>query len=382
MCRSTSEPVEGESVIVEAESIPPQRTKPGQLGSGPEPQAWRRAYSNATALISKAGVVPALVLVILLGTVVSPDFLTVPNFRDVLTTASIVGVLAIGEALVILAGGSGIDLSVGAVMGLAAIVAGRFQGGGPTAVIAAALLTGAFMGMINGFGVTAARIEPFIVTLGTLTMAQGAAYYISGSSPLYLDGSSALPWLNGKVFGVQGPIIVFLVVVLVGQFVLSWTVFGRQIYLIGGNEEAARYAGIPVQRRRFVIYFISGVCAGIAALLAITQLQSADPNFGSTLNLAAIAAVVVGGVPLSGGRGSLLGTAGGVVIMAIVSDILSLRNVSTYVQLMVTGMIVIGVVALNRRGRKTSRRDLFGVVPLFVSIVVGLIIMFKVIGTP
>src|SRR6202030_1058840 len=124
------------------------------------------------------------------------------------------------------------------------------------AVIAAALATGAYVGTVNGLGVTLAGLEPFIVTLGTLTMAEGAAYFLSGASPLTLSGSGGLPWLYQSVAGVRVPIIVFVIAIIVGQLVLSRTVFGREIYIIGGNEEAAHYAGIPVRRRRFVIYLI------------------------------------------------------------------------------------------------------------------------------
>jgi ribose transport system permease protein len=355
---------------------------PVKRGGGLRPPGRQGDLAAVGKVIGRAGVLPALVLVIVTGSLVSSEFLTVANFRDVLTTASVVGVLAVGEALVILAGGSGIDLSVGATMTLAAIVGARVQASGPVAVIAAALATGGYVGVINGLGVTLARLEPFIVTLGTLTMAEGAAYYISGASPLYLTGSHALPWLNGKLLGLQGPVFVWLIIALVGQAVLSWTVFGREIYMIGGNDEAAHYAGIPVKRHRFMIYVISGLCAGVAAILVITQLQSADPNFGANYNLQAIAAVVVGGVPLMGGRGSLLGALGGVVTIAIVSDILGLLNVSTYVQLMVTGLIVIVVVGLNRRGRESGTRDVIGAIPLFVSLFIAGIMIFKIVGGP
>lgn len=345
-----------------------------------DPSRRAAGLDRGRVLLGRAGVVPALGLLILVGALTSPNFLTVPNFRDVLTTGSVVGVLAIGEALVILAGGAGIDLSVGATMTVSAIVAARMQDHGPAAVIAAALLTGAYIGLINGLGVTFARLEPFIVTLGTLTMAEGAAYYLSNASPLSLTGSNALPWLNGKVFGIQGPIIVFFIAVLVGQAVLSWTVFGRELYLIGGNEEAAHYAGIPVRRRRFVVYLASGTFAGLAALLVIAQLSTADPNFGVNYNLQAIAAVVVGGVPLIGGRGSIFGTAVGVMIIALVSDLLGLLNVSTFVQLIATGLIVILVVGLNRRDREGGKRDILGAVPLFVGLFVAGLLVFKVIG--
>jgi ribose transport system permease protein len=340
----------------------------------------RRTFKPRPGMLAQFGIVPALAALIIVGVFVSPNFLNGANIRDVLVTASVVGVLAVGQGLVILAGGAGIDLSVGAVMTLAVVVAARVQDGGVAAVILGALGTGAFAGIVNGLGVTRARLEPFIMTLATLTMAQGAAYYVSGASPLYLDGSHSLPWLNERVLGIQGPILVFFFTVLIGQIVLSRTVFGRELYLIGGNEEAAHYAGIPVTRRRFAVYVISGLCAGLAGLLVITQLNTADPNFGGSYNLQAIAAAVVGGISLVGGRGSLLGVAGGVLLIAIVSNILGLLNVNTYVQLIATGLLVILAVGLNRRGRESGRSEILGALPLVIALAVAGLLIFGLLG--
>jgi ribose transport system permease protein len=349
-------------------------------GSSRAEQPGRWSSSRRRDLVASLGVIPGLVLVIVIGAIASPDFLTLSNFSDVLTTASVVGLLAVGECLVILAGGAGIDLSIGATMTLAAIVAARMQNHGQLGVVLAALLTGAFIGTINGLGVTLARLDPFIVTLSTLTMTGGAAYYMSGASPLAFLGNNDLPWLGATVFHVRVPIIVFVVAVLVAHIVLRRTVFGREIYIIGGNEEAARYVGIPVLRDRFIVYLLAGLSAGIAALLIVAQLGTADPNFGSSYNLAAIAAVVVGGVPLSGGRGTPLGTGLGVLIIALVTDLLGLLNVSTYLQLVTTGLIVLVVVGLNRRGEASDRRVWLQSVPLLIALVVGALLMFYVIG--
>lgn len=359
-------------------SIPEGQLTPA-VAAGPQPAARRGPRLKAGSL-GQFGIVPALVALIIVGIIVSPTFLTGPNIRDVLVTASVVGILAIGQGVVILAGGAGIDLSIGAVMTLATVVAARFQADGPLAVIVAALGTGAYAGMINGLGVTRARLEPFIVTLATLTMAQGAAYWVSGASPLYFEGSSSLPFLNEKWLGIQGPIVVFFVAVIAGHLILSRTVFGRELYLIGGNEEAAHYAGINVRRRRFSVYLISGLCAGLAALLVITQLDTADPNFGSAYNLQAIAAAVVGGVSLVGGRGSLIGVAAGMMLIAIVSNILGLLNVDTYVQLIATGLLVILAVALNRRGRESGKNELLGALPLVISLLIAGFVLFVLLG--
>lgn len=334
----------------------------------------------ARKFIHQAGVLPALVLVFALGAIFVPGFLTGSNLLDTVETASVIGLLAVGQAFVIISGGAGVDLSVGAVLALSSVVGAHFIGGGVVVVIIAALATGLFMGLVNGVGVAITRMQPFIMTLATLTIATGAAAYISNANPTTLTGAAAMPWLTNSVIGIPVPIIVFAAAVLIGQLLLGKTVWGRQIYVLGGNEEAAHFAGVPVASRRLVVYMISGASAGVAALVLMARLGTADPTFGNGYELSAIAAVVVGGAPLTGGQGSIIGAAAGVLIIQMITDMLGLLNVNSFIQEIVTGLIVVVVVGLNRRGRESGMRDLMRAVPLAGILVIGLILMFTVLS--
>ncbi|MGO4474425.1 ABC transporter permease [Arthrobacter sp. M-10] len=340
----------------------------------PQKQNLRREWTPAA--LRKAGALPALVVVLILGSALSPFFMTIDNIRNVLGLASIIGLLAVGQGFVIIAGGAGIDLSIGATLALAAIVGAKMAPYGPVGVILGALFTGLFVGTINGLGIAFGRLQPFIITLGTMTIATGAAFFLSGSNPIRLRGDNALKWLSTEVFGIPVPVIVFVLTVAIAQIVLSKTVFGRQIYVLGGNEEAAHFAGIPVVRHRMTVYMISGLCAGMGALVLMSRLQTADPAYGRGYELAAIAAVVVGGAPLTGGVGTIRGVAVGVLIIQFITNILDLLNVNPYIQAMVQGLILIAVVALNRRGSATSVQALKRSVPLICGLALGAILLF------
>jgi ribose transport system permease protein len=348
--------------------------------ASPRPPTEKSASANARKLLRKAGALPALVLVLLVGAFLSPFFLTADNMVNVVETAAVIGLLAVGQGFVIIAGGAGIDLSVGAALAFAAVAGARMAPYGPVGVVAGALLGGLFIGLLNGLGVAIARIQPFIMTLGTMTIASGAAYYLSASNQIRLSGANAVPWLTASVLGIPVPILVFVGVVVVGQLLLGNTVFGRQIYVMGGNEEAAHFAGIPVVRRRMAVYLISGLCAGAAALLLISRLTTADPNYGAGYELACIAAVVVGGAPLTGGVGTIRGVAIGVLVIQLISNLLDIMNVNPYIQLMVQGLIVIVVVSLNRRGAVSSGQTIRKSLPLAAALVVGAAILFGIFG--
>ncbi|WP_214367682.1 ABC transporter permease [Pseudonocardia sp. H11422] len=358
------------SVDEEAPAPPP---------GAPRPSAGE-SLATARKLLRKAGAFPALVLVLVVGAFLSPFFLTADNMVNVVETAAVIGLLAVGQGFVIIAGGAGIDLSVGAALAFAAVVGARMAPYGPVGVVGGAILGGLFIGLINGLGVAIARIQPFIMTLGTMTIASGAAYYLSASNQIRLSGADALPWLTSSVFGIPVPILVFAAAVVLGQLLLGRTVFGRQIYVMGGNEEAAHFAGIPVARRRMAVYLISGLCAGVAALLLVSRLTTADPNYGAGYELACIAAVVVGGAPLTGGVGTIRGVAIGVLVIELISNLLDIMNVNPHVQLMVKGLIVIVVVSLNRRGAMASGQTIRASFPLAIALVVGAAALFGVFG--
>jgi ribose transport system permease protein len=356
---------------------------PGGQGQAPAPTGpatGNTAWDTARGLLRKAGAFPALLGVLVIGYFLSPFFLTADNMINVLEVASVVGLLAVGQGFVIIAGGAGIDLSVGAALALAAVVGARMEPYGPVGVIFGALVAGLAVGMINGLGVAVARIQPFIMTLGTMTIASGAAYFLSASNQIRLTGDNSIPWLTSSLLGIPVPILLFAAVVILGQLLLGRTVFGRQIYVIGGNEEAAHFAGIPVLRRRMAVYLIAGLLAGVAALLLISRLKTADPNYGRGYELAAIAAVVVGGAPLTGGVGTIRGIAMGVLVIQLISNLLDILNVNPYIQLMIEGLIVVVVVSLNRRGAAASGQTLRRSLPLAVALLVAAIVVFGVFG--
>jgi ribose transport system permease protein len=337
------------------------------------------AGQRASDLWRKAGVVPAFLAVVAAGAAISPYFFTVANARNILSFAAIIGLLSVGQAFVIISGGSGIDLSVGSTLALSAIVGAKLGlVHGPWGVIFGALFTGLFVGVVNGLGVAVAGLQPFIMTLGTLTMASGAAFYLSGSNPIRLTGANSLAWLRDDIGVVPVSVILLAVVALLGHILLSRTVFGRQLYVLGGNEEAAHFAGIPVMRRRMTVYIISGLCAGLGALVLSARLATADPSYGKGYELSTIAGVVVGGAPLTGGVGTIAGVMIGVLIIQCISNILDLLNVSAPIQSIVLGLIIVAVVALNRRGSVAVRETLRRSAPLVVALVVAALLIFVV----
>jgi ribose/xylose/arabinose/galactoside ABC-type transport system permease subunit len=323
---------------------------------------------------------PALVLLVVVGASLSPVFLSGTNLSNVLRLSAVLGLLAIGQTLVVLSGGGGIDLSVASVAAASAVVGAMYQGYGLAAVVVAALLAGAFFGLVNGLGVTTAGLQPFIVTLATLTIGRGVAFELTNAQPVFLNTPGLAFLSSGHVGPVAVPIVIFAAALVVGQLVLSRTVFGRNLYAVGGNEEAAFGSGINVRAYRVGVYVISGVLAAAAGVLGMAQLNTADPNFANGYELAAIAAVVVGGALLSGGRGTIVGTCVGVLIIALVSNLLNLLNVNPWTNLMVTGLIVIVVVALNRqRERSTHDPRLWKGAPLYGVLAAGAVILYTVI---
>jgi ribose transport system permease protein len=324
---------------------------------------------------------PALVVVLVLGSVLSPSFLTVQNFETVLKITSVVGLLAVGQTLVVLSGGGGIDLSVGAVAAVSAVVGALYAGSGLTAFIVAALLTGAFFGLINGLGVSRALLQPFIVTLATMTIARGAAFYISGGTPLIVS----MPELNAistsEVWLLPLPAVLFIGAAAVAHVVLRYTVWGREIYAVGGTEEAAYLSGVPVARRRLVVYIASGVLAGLAGVLLASFTATADANAANGYELSAIAAVVVGGTALSGGQGSIVGTLIGVLVIAFTGNILNLMNVDPFMQLLINGFIVLVAVSLEAQRRTGAARSrLPGLAIMYATIGLGALVMFTVLA--
>lgn len=301
--------------------------------------------------LKKYGAGVALILIFIISSLISESFLQPNNILNVLRQISIVGVLALGMTFVIIT--AGIDLSVGAVLSVVVVVtAGTVQNHGVLASIFAALGTGLFFGLLNGIGVALGRIQPFVMTLGMLAFAKGVALIYSKGQPIPITNEALLDFGNGRTFGIPNPAIVFLSLLGVCTFILRRTVFGRAIYAIGSNEEAARLSGIPVVLTKCAVYAFSGLMVGIAGILYASQLGVGTPVSGDGKELDAIAATVVGGTSLFGGVGTVAGTFMGAAILGILSNILNLSGVSPYVQYLFRGLLIIAAVLLQRRSKR------------------------------
>ncbi len=293
-----------------------------------------------------------LIVVSVLMTFASDNFFTVDNVLNVLRQVSVVGILAVGMTFVILTGG--IDLSVGAVMALVGTLsAGLMVNTGLPAVPAllAGLLIGLGIGLANGFLVAWGRMPAIIVTLATMGMARGLGLIYSGGYPI-----SGIPsWISwfgvGRIGFVPVPVIVMVVIYAFAWVLLQRTAFGRHVYAIGGNELAARLSGVKTQRVKLAVYAISGLTSALAAVILTGRLMSGQPNAGVGFELDAIAAVVLGGTAIAGGRGLILGTLIGAVLLGILNNGLNLMGINPYLQDVIKGGIILLAIYIGREWR-------------------------------
>jgi inositol transport system permease protein len=300
----------------------------------------------------KYGLVIAFAAICAALSIRSPAFLTPQNAINVLRQISINAILAVGVTYVILTGG--IDLSLGSVVALTGVLAATFAHPDtyPLAVpIAVGILGGVVIGVLNGLIITRFRVAPFIATLGMMTIARGGALILSGGRPVSNLSASFNFVGNGSVLRIPIPILILAGVFLVSQSILRRTTFGRYIYAVGGNEEAARASGINTHRIKTASYAICAGLAGLAGIVQASRITTGQPNAGISYELDAIAAVVIGGTSLSGGIGSVTGTLLGALLIGTLNNGLDLLNVSSYYQQVVKGLIIIGAVILDRRKR-------------------------------
>ena len=314
-------------------------------------QPWHRALR-----LQEYALVAVIAGLVILGAAIRPGvFLTYANLLTVLTAASVVGVLAVGMTFVIATGG--IDLSVGSVVAAASIAGGLAadsgvfgEAGGSIAFLLAAVGFGLLLGLVNSMAITWGRVVPFIATLAMFTAARGLALRLSDQQPISLFELDALRSIGtGDILGVPITVLVFLAVVAVGWFTLNRTAYGRYVVATGGNSEAARIAGIRVQRIRFSVYLITGACAGLSAVLLSGRLALASPVVGNLYELDAIAAVVIGGTSLAGGKATIVGTFLGVVTFALIFNLLNLLGLPAELQQIVRGVIILLAVIAQRR---------------------------------
>jgi ribose transport system permease protein len=291
-----------------------------------------------------------IIATVVIGALLSPFFLTSNNFENILLTGSVVSVLAVGQFLVIVT--RGIDLSVGAVAAMATVIAAALMRDGvPLGVaVIATLLCCTAAGLVNGMSVVYARITPFIATLGMLSIVQGLAFVIQGDALILITNTGFADLFNGELFGIKSQMFIFLAVTLVFAFIMRWTTFGRQLYAIGGNPEAARLSGLPVKRNLLAAYSLSGLLAGLAGLMLAAQLSQGSSLLGQGYELDAIAAAVVGGASLFGGTGNPVSAVLGGLLIGIISNIMNLRNIPTEPQLIIQGSLILIAVYLTSGG--------------------------------
>jgi ribose transport system permease protein len=293
------------------------------------------------------GTVAGLVGLCLFLWILTPHFLTVANALNVMEQTSINAIVAVGMTYVIISGG--IDLSVGSLVALAGVVlAGALKAGWPLPLaIAAGLGVGAVSGLINGVVIAFGRLPPFIMTLGMMSMARGAALMFTDGRPISGFGAGFRALATGRILGVPAPIVLTIAIYVVAHFVLSRTRFGRYVYGIGGNEEATRLSGVNVRFHKTMVYVVSGAASAVAAVLLTARLNTAQPIAGIMYELDAIAAVVIGGTSLSGGEGNLGGTLIGALTMGVLRNGLNLLGVSSFLQQLVIGVVIIVAVLVD-----------------------------------
>lgn len=325
------------------------------------------AFKGTTGIIRlllKGRAFFALIAIIVVFSFLSPNYLTVSNLLIMSSHVAIYGILAIGMLVVILSGG--IDLSVGSILALCGVVAGALMQGvelKPLGVIlfppvwAVVVLTGslgAVLGALNGILIAWFRVPAFVTTLGVMYMARGIALLmtngltynnLAGRPEL---GNTGFDWLGfNRLFGVPISVVVLAVLAVLTGLMLSRSSFGRWLYAAGGNENAADLSGVPVKRVKITVYTLSGILSAIAGLVLSSQLTSAGPTAGTTYELTAIAAVVIGGAALTGGRGTVRGTMLGAFVIGFLSDGLVIIGVSSYWQTVFTGAVIVLAVLMN-----------------------------------
>lgn len=299
-----------------------------------------------------------LLVLMLLVSLVSPSFLSIDNLLNILRQTSINGIIAMGMTFVILT--AGIDLSVGSVLAFSGAVCASMIAADVSLPLAllATLGVGAIFGAANGAIISFFGVQPFIATLVGMTMVRGATLVYCNGRPISTgDFDVAESFYNlgaGYVLGIPNPVIIAFVVFIICWYVLNHTRTGRYVYALGGNEQVARLSGVNVNRIKMAVYMISGVLSALAGIILTARLESAQPTAGLAYELDAIAAVVLGGTSLMGGRGRIFGTIVGALIIGVLNNALNLMDVSSYYQMLAKGAVILLAVVIDSRGKSTN----------------------------
>lgn len=331
-----------------------QALRTQQPNSPTEEAPIRRSFDFAHWW-DRVGILVVLIVLVALMIVIAPNFATVTNLLNIARSISINAILAAGMTFVILA--AGIDLSVGstlAVAGVASVITALAGLPSPLAVLVG-IIVGALAGLANGILSAYFSLAAFIVTLGTMTFLRGLAYTLTDGQPIVSNTLGFRDIGNGYIAGIPAPVVVMVIVYAIAWFVLERTRYGRHVYATGGNAEAARLAGINVKRVITSVYIIAGACAGLAGVIFAARVVSAQPTAGTGYELDAIAAVVLGGTSLVGGRGRILGTLIGSIILGVLTTGLILMDVQFFTQLLIKGVVIILAIGIDSLKRRTLR---------------------------
>jgi ribose transport system permease protein len=310
--------------------------------------------TNSKDLLGKLGPLLALIVLIVFVTILNPNFIAPTNLLNLLRQVSTNALIAFGMTFVIITGG--IDLSVGSTLALSsALMAGLIASGlDPVLAMAVGVMLGAFLGACNGLLITKGKMAPFIATLATMTIYRGLTLVYTDGNPITGIGDSFIFKFMGRgyLLGVPFPVVLMLIFFAILYVVLHKMTFGRKTFALGGNEKASYIAGIKSDRIKIAIYSISGLMASVAGIIITSRLNSAQPTAGNAYEMDAIASVVLGGTSLSGGRGRLVGTLIGALIIGTLNNGLNLLGVSSFYQQVVKGIVIIIAVLIDRKNKK------------------------------
>lgn len=313
---------------------------------------------KALKFYKKYGIFVLFLIEVIIFSFLSKQFMTWTNIMNLIRQVSMLGIVVTGVTMIMIGGGT--DLSIGAQMALGGLFVAEMivnRGFNPFLAGIIGLGFGALMGVLNGVLIVKLNIFPLVVTLGTMTIIQGAAYLITGGYSIYGLPDNFKFFGQGYIGPVPFPVIVFITIVIIFTVIMGKTYFGRHVYAMGGNYEAARLAGINVRRLRVAVYALSGLLTGIASTIMLARTNSAQPSTASTYAFDCMTAAVLGGVSFAGGSGSILGGVMGVIIIGTLENGLILMGVNEYWKEVIKGVILIGAVALDNIERKSKKAD-------------------------
>ena len=307
-------------------------------------------------IASRYGIFLALIILVVFFSLTSQTFLTADNLINILRQVAIIGICSAGMTFIIIT--AGIDISAGSIIGVAAVTCTKLMvlGINPVFATLAALVIGTVLGLLNGFIINELYIPPLITTLGTMTALRGVAYLITKGLPIYGFPKSFTEIGQGYIWFVPIPVIIMIIILVLTYIVLNKTVFGRYVYGTGGNEEASRLSGVSIKKIKYAVYAIGGSLAALGGIILASRVNSGQPKAGDGYELDIITAVILGGVSIVGGEGSIVGVTVGVLIMGVLANGMILLNVDDYYQRIVKGLVLLAAVAIDQMSKRRGAK--------------------------